>query len=218
MVRPITNTVNQIATDADIQSEMKWSRISRLRVSAYERMFTGIHQMIEGGFMQVQVMVVDSSLADHKAYSDGDADLGFTKFMFTVLFNYVKNQGQPQKLYAFLDDRVTKHRPEDTMQFLNMKAESRCGHQIPPFKTVQFVKSEKSRLVQLADLMAGIVGYDANMRHAQLNAARHKVEMVDRLRQEFGVASFGIATPERMRPGLRIWKLNMRPRRVRHRP
>lgn len=85
MAPRIAATVNHILGE-NAGSELKWGKISRQRSALYRQVYEAVWQMIEGNYLHFYALVVDTTRVNNHQYNDGDSDLGFTKFLFTLLF------------------------------------------------------------------------------------------------------------------------------------
>jgi Protein of unknown function (DUF3800) len=152
--------------------------------------------------------VVDTLQVDHAKYNEGDPELGFSKFLYTLLFKFARIYQTDYRFYVFLDERTTKHTPELLQTILNARARRQNVRDFDPYRTVEFVKSEKSRLIQLTDVITGAIAYDTNMHHLAPNAAAHKIEMVRHVAECVGVRRLALSTPVAGK-GFDIWHLDL---------
>ena len=177
----------------------------------YQALVTAYFQMLEAGFLHYYCLVVDNQEVDHKKYSGGDRDLGFTKFMFTLLYKFARVYKSQILFYAFLDDRTTKHTPDGLKRTLNARVRRDAPRGYNPYRLVTFVKSEKSRLIQATDVITGAIAYETNAHHLATGAARHKIETMRHVARCAGVPS--LALPTRYDgEGFDIWHLDLKRR------
>jgi hypothetical protein len=109
---------------------------------------TAYFQMLEAGYLHNYALVIDNNTVDHKTFNDGDHDLGFTKFMFTLLYKFARVNRSECLFYCFLDNRTTQHTPEPMKGMLNARVRRDIPRGYDPYRLVTFVESEKSRLIQ----------------------------------------------------------------------
>ena len=207
MAPRIAATLNHILGE-NAGSELKWGKITRQRAALYQQVYAAIWQLIEKNYLHFYALVVDTTRVDHRQYNDGDRDLGFTKFLFTLLFKFVRIHSRNSRFYVFLDDRTTQHTPDKLKVTLNAKCRKVIHRDFPPYRTVEFVDSKNSRLVQIADLMSGLIAYDTNMHYTKVGAAKHKADIMIETRKLFHVPSFSVPTPYDRADGFDIWHLD----------
>lgn len=107
-----------------------------------------------------------------------------------------------------MDDRTTRHTPDKLKLTLNAKCRGEIRRDFVPYRTVEFVDSKNSRLVQIADLLSGLIAYDLNKHYTKVGAAKHKVDLMNELRRMFKVPSFSVPTPYGRADGFDIWHLD----------
>ncbi len=187
-------------------TELKWQKVKRKTLPMYQALAKVYFEMLDRQWLYFYCLVVDSTLVDHKKYSEGDGDLGFTKFLFTLLFKFARTFRSQNLFYCFLDDRTTKHRPETMQQALNARVRRDMPRGYDPYRLVAFTKSEKSRLIQATDVITGAIAYELNQHHGAAAPAAHKVAMMNFVAKCAGV--YTLAAPTR-KPGARfdIWHL-----------
>ncbi len=209
MAPRIASTINHIMRSHGAEtSELKWGKFTRKSAAMYAHIYQSIWQMIDANYLQFNCLVVDTSKVNHRQYNDGDRDLGFTKFLFTILYKYARTRGHDNRFCVFLDDRTTKHTPDKLKETLNARFRKDSGINYSPYRIVEFANSRKSRLIQLADLLSGLIAYDTNMHYLALDAAAHKRDFLPEARGLFRVPSFAVPTPLPRGDGFDIWHLD----------
>lgn len=187
--------------------ELKWGKIKRQNIDMYDEVFQLLARMVDENQIEICALVVDTTKADHKKYSNGDADLGFTKFLFTMIYNFASRKSKHNNYYVYLDDRTTKHTTDKLRETLNAKSARLLD--CNPFRTVEFTDSEKSKMIQAADLICGVVGYETNMKHIDANASNHKKEILKRAKFHFKFGTFARPSPTFLRSKFNIWHLKL---------
>lgn len=173
----------------------------------YMAVADGFGQMITAGYLHYYALVVDTSKVDHKKYNEGDAELGFSKFLFTLLFKFARVYRADYNFYVFLDERTTKHTPELLRKILNARARRQKIRDFDPYRTVEFVKSEQSRLIQMTDVITGAIASATNMHYLAPEAAPHKTKMMHHVTKCVGVRNLAIPTPVAGK-GFDIWHID----------
>lgn len=203
----LAKSITTIQEKHGSSGELKWSKIKRLNIDMYDEIYQLLAKLAYENHIQICALVVDTTKADHKKYSNGDADLGFTKFLFTMLYNFASRKSKHNNYFVYLDDRTTKHTTEKLRETLNTKSSRLL--ECSPFRIVEFADSATSKVIQAADLISGIVAYEANMKHLALNASDHKKEILRRAKSHFKLHTFGRPTSTYLRSIFNIWFLKM---------
>jgi hypothetical protein len=181
----------------------------------WNRRNTGLHPQAVGltplmktGRIRFTCIVIDSHKSNHREYNEGDSELGFTKYTFTLLFKFARIHKRPMfppHFYVHLDKRETPYDPEVKRITLNYRDAADHGRDYEAYKLVHFVDSKKSSLIQMADVFTGIIAADWNRKH---NAV-HKQEMIDFVRIRWVLPALNLPTPIHIgRRGIDIWFLD----------
>jgi hypothetical protein len=178
MAPRIAATINHVIAPFGGTNELKWQKVKRKTLPMYTALTTAYFQMLDKDFLNYYCLVIDTQTVDHKKYNNGDHDLGFTKFLFTLLFKFSRVFKDRNLFYCFLDDRTTKHRPETMQVALNARVRRDAPRGYAPYRLVAFTKSEKSRLIQVTDVITGAIAYELNQHHGAAAPAAHKISLM----------------------------------------
>jgi hypothetical protein len=189
-------------------TELKWSSIRRHNVRMYKAAINATYLLMKSGTVSFHCLVVDSKKSNHKEYNEGDAELGFTRYTFTLLFKFARIHAKTTTsphFYVHLDQRTTPYDPDVTRITLNYKDRAEHGRDYEAYKLVHFVDSKKSRLVQMADVFSGAIAASWNKKHT----ASHKQEMIDFIQRRWLLSSLDQPTRRQRGPrGIDIWLLD----------
>jgi hypothetical protein len=190
-------------------SEIKWSKLRKHNLRMYKAAIDALYPLMRrDGLVRFHCLVVDNTLSRHQEYNEGDAELGFTKYTFTLLFKFARIHAKPVAppyFYVHLDKRDTPYDPEVTRITLNYRDASRHGRDYEAYKLVHFVDSKKSRLIQMADLFTGVVAADWNREHS----APHKQALIDHVRSRWALPALNQPTLRHLAlRGIDIWFLD----------
>lgn len=144
----------------------------------YEAAVDAYFTDLSRNLLQFYALVVDTHKADHKTYNDGDKEIGFSKYLFTLLYKFARIWPPDRRFYVFLDDRTTKHTPDATRRMLNARARKERGVSYDIYRNVQFCPSHESRLIQMTDVMTGAIAFETNGHHVAPGAATHKIKIM----------------------------------------
>lgn len=145
---------------------------------------------------------------NHRLYNEGDKEIGFNKMLFQLLYKLVREYRSRPRFYAFLDERTTKHTPDRLRTMLNAKAARDLKIVHNPYRVCRFRKSHDVRLIQLADVLTGAIGYKVNGQETRADAARCKLDLLDHITSAAGVSS--LAKPTQWPAnGFDIWHIDL---------
>lgn len=220
-----TDTAFKIATVFDetiqpfnVSSELKWTKVKRHSVRMYEEVMDAAFALIVTGHLTYQCIVIDTTKTDHKTYNEGDPEIGFNKYLFLLLDRYSYKYRSFPSFRAYLDRRETKHTPERMREMLNLRAAKR-KLVYEPFSSVQFIRSENSRLIQVADIITGAIAYTSNRQFLAAEAAKYRQKMADYIAQHAEMGTLANETPfPHSLAGFGIWHLRWGQPRRRYTP
>ncbi|MGE0580746.1 MAG: DUF3800 domain-containing protein [Steroidobacteraceae bacterium] len=190
--------------------EIKWTKVSQSKLHVY-RDFVDVHfQLVRELDAEFHGLVVDCTRIDHSEYNDGDPELGFNKFLYTLLNTRVGNRfGDHEGIVVHLDARTAARQPSELQEFLNRAAAKRRRESThSPFRRVAFRDSKNSRLLQLTDLLAGAIAWHKNDRDARDGASAVRTLFANEMAQKAGRHRFGADTP-RGNYAVSVWNLRM---------
>lgn len=143
--------------------------------------------------MWYRCLVLDSAKFDHGRYNQGDSNLGFRKFTYTLLLQYVRlNRSPNHSFYVYLDRKnAWNGTTEEFLEILNNGAFKEYG--VRPFRLAQQITSDSSVLLQMADIISGAIAYRTNLRELLRTSAAPKKRLSEFVRQQAGLPS--LATP-----------------------
>src|SRR5229473_5106595 len=64
--------------------ELKWTNLKGHKLNLYREVISAYFEMMDRRMLRNQCLVIDNNHVNHDLYSEGDHDLGFTKFMFVL--------------------------------------------------------------------------------------------------------------------------------------
>lgn len=150
-------------------SELKWEKLGKLEQPMYEAFIGALFDTFKSENVRFHSIVVDMTKANDAKYNEGNSEIGFSKYVFTLLNKYTSLHKQLDPIFkVYLDERDTTHTLDTTRRSLNRRAFNDYGHwKYPIFDTIEYVKSHEHRLVQAADIITGAVAYIWNGHHEQ---------------------------------------------------
>lgn len=194
-------------------SEMKWTTVNKRKLPACQAMIEHYFRSLVIRGATFHALVVDSWALDHRSYNGGDGELGFNKFIYTLLLHKIgKPNGRDHKIIVDLDARTAARIPQELQDCLNngLKRDLGSAH-YPVFKRVAFRDSKSTRLLQLSDILTGCVAWHKNDHDARPEASVWKAGLANHVASGLNLRRLGACSP-RGEVRLNVWNLNLRPR------
>lgn len=149
--------------------------------------------------MRYRALMVESRHIDRKIDKDANREDMLAKFIFTLVYFFVKEFGENLDYCVFIDSPDGEECSSVALQcMLNNRCSSELGFENRPFKQVTYVRSENSRLIQAVDLLTGAVAYETNGLHRATNASKHRQRLWANMLAASTLSSF--ATPTKFWP------------------
>ncbi|MFZ4764658.1 MAG: DUF3800 domain-containing protein [Roseimicrobium sp.] len=149
----LKQAVNALADQHRVGGEFKWGKLSPSRAAFY--------QALQGWFFAVglelrfRCIVVPKKDVDLVKFHQSDAELGFYKFYYQLLHHWIDDFNDYQIFCDYKRDRVPDrlHTLQRCLDNSNLTAS---------VKTLQWVRSEESVLIQAVDVLTGAVSAKLN--------------------------------------------------------
>lgn len=216
LVREADDLISHIlATHGMPESELKWTKISRGKLPCYQSVIDAYFTELVKQGAEFHAVIVDCHGLDHHAYNDGDADLGFNKFLFSLLNYRVGFRfGMSEKIVVDLDARNSSRHPRELQECLNRTFARK--HKSPmhfPFSRVAHRDSRGSRLIQVADLLTGAVAWHKNEHDLKPGASPAKSSIAQSIAQCVAVDRLGARSSPKWETRLSTWNHALRDRK-----
>ncbi|WP_345541738.1 DUF3800 domain-containing protein [Variovorax defluvii] len=157
--------------------EVKWTKVSKSKLDFYREYVDVFFDASAADEMHFCALYVDTFTFNHHKYNGGQRDLGFNKLIYQLMLHkFGRRYGRSHDLHVYLDDRTTKHNPEQMRPMLNSDL-AKWGINGQPFKRLHFRDSKGCDLIQLNDLLVGTVGFKRNLHDKVPGCAPHKIAL-----------------------------------------
>jgi hypothetical protein len=188
-------------------SEMKWTKVSRGKLLAYERVVTEFFDPPWRKFVQFHSLVVDTHKQNHARFNLGSREIGFNKEIYQLCQKFRRVYGSGV-LHVYPDSRDTPQPTEELRSILNFGARKKGDSRPWPFRRLHFVSSAASQIIQLTDILTGAVAFRVNGRHSVEGASPAKIALADHI---MGLAGIRDASRETAATGkFTIWHRQLR--------
>lgn len=179
-----------------LSGELKWRKLSPSRRLAYEAFVDAFFSLHEERIVDWHVMFLEAGRIDHAAYSGGDKELGFNKFLYQFLFHRIRQYPDARPVRIYLDSRTTRHDPDRSLRpILNNALRREFRTDSGPVAHVHFLDSKKSHLLQVNDIILGAMAYLRNDRHLGLRASAAKTAVAKDIMARAGLTGLSRNTP-----------------------
>lgn len=161
--------------------EVKWQKVSKSKLAFYKAYVDVFFDASAVDEVHFHALYVDTHTFNHHKYNGGEAEIGFNKLIFQLLLHkFGRKYGASKRIKVFLDHRTTKHDPEEMRPMLNREL-AKWGVHNDPFRQIRFRDSKICDLIQLNDLLVGIVGFKRNRRDKAPGCALHKIDLAEHI-------------------------------------
>lgn len=140
------HAIKSIRAKHNFRGEIKWNKVSESKLPFYKEL---IDCFFESSDISFRCIAVDSKKIDLNAFHESDHELGFYKFYYQLLHNWVK----PSNEYnIFVDYKSMK----DKDRLPTLKRVLNNANPLSNILNIQSVHSRESDLIQLCDLLLGL--------------------------------------------------------------
>jgi hypothetical protein len=143
-------------------SEVKWERIRRFKLDC---IYAWLEAFLHSDGTWFEAIVIEKRLVDWQREHGGDKDLGFYRYYSLLLSNRMEVGHEYE---VTVDSRNSRSKTPliDLLMYSNTLFERRHRQSVlPPIRRISAQDSKQERLVQLADLLLGVVSSSYQPRH-----------------------------------------------------
>lgn len=178
-----------------MHSELKWQKVSRGKLVEYQRFVDLLFE--HKPRIRFKSIVVDTHQMNNRKYNKGDKDLGLYKMMYQLLLHSFGRLLLPNHCCVVtLDQRTTQHHTlAELAAVLNNGLKKRYGFANKRVRNIQAADSASSPMIQLADVLMGAVGYQANEDDRKQEASEAKIALAKYIAQKAGLIHLRQDTP-----------------------
>ena len=181
----IKDEIKQIREKYSKLGEMKWKKVSPVTADMYKELidlFFGMYQI------RFRAICIKADEVDNDTFNEGSGELGFYKFYFQLVQHWLV----PGNEYSiFLDHKINAnpHRASTLQRILRTTSPA-------TIRQVQALPSEQSVLIQLADVLTGVVAssFNKTIKGTKLELAQkiecylgHPISSTGLMEQKFNV-------------------------------
>lgn len=158
-----------------IGGEFKWRKVTPSKIDFYKSLISWFYDQKDN--LRFRCIAIDYSQVDLMKFHDNDQELGFYKFYYQMIHHWIHDFNE----YAMFCDFKSNRRRDRLNVLQQCLSHSNLSATI---KIVQAVRSKESVLIQLTDLLIGIVSarlnQGTNTSPAKLELLRHLETLLGR--------------------------------------
>jgi len=159
--------IHQLRDKYHIGGEFKWLKVSPSKINFYEELISWFFDQHLS--LRFRCIAIDHQKVNLVHFHDGDQELGFYKFYYQMLHHWILDFN---KYTIFCDTKTNKHKDR-------FKTLQRClnySNIFSEIENVQAIHSKESVLIQLTDVLTGIVSARLNQ---SINCGSAKERLVN---------------------------------------
>lgn len=190
--------INTLKRKYGIYGEFKWGNVSNNKLMFYTEL-VNLFFMPENRDIYFRCVVIDALEVNNEQYNDSDQELGYYKFYYQLLHNWLSCENE---YYIFTDFKTNK----DRNRLHELKRITNRGMNGEKIKIIQAIDSKESVILQLQNILMGTVAYKFNFRNDGQSAAKN--ELVSLVENHLGQAIVPMQKNEQKR--FNIFKISLR--------
>lgn len=150
----INRDLSALKKRVGLGAELKWSRVSLKKLDSYKEIseYFWISQ-----YINYRAIIVDQSSVDYSRFHDGDKELGFYKFYYEMLEEWLYSDNDYNILLDFKNNTDMKRLPK-----LHSVLRNFGQPRLISISNLTSIDSSQSNIAQLCDVLTGAVAADAN--------------------------------------------------------
>lgn len=187
---------------------MKWANVPSKASSKYMRFYTDIIDLYfkynAAGYMYFRAVVVNPTYQDaHPIFNNSDPEEGFYKLYYQLIYHTLRPEHRYHIRPAYRDvSKKVKEldataRLEELRSSLNhaINRDNNYSLDVLPVLSIAHRFAKDRRLIQLADIFMGAVGYHWNGLHMQEDANEGKTYLASYIASKLGREDLRFFTP-----------------------
>lgn len=164
-VEPIVRAIKAIRTKYGYATEIKWTKLIAKQLPFYLEL---VDLFIESSSMRFKATVVtNKQLLDHTQYNQGSHGTFYYKIAYYTLRDFLEND-RSYRIHLDYMDTQGKIRSRKLLDILG-------GQKPTCFLTAQTLRSHESQLIQLCDLLIGMLSYARRFQPEARTATKSKI-------------------------------------------
>lgn len=192
----ISKTLKAIKRENEINGEVKWHKVSDKVWQHYAKL---IDFFFEHDELRFRIIIVDQERVGYGAYHNSDPELGFYKFYYHMLHQWIEAGNEYLILLDFKNNKGANRFSELKSVLVNK------FRGVSHIRDLTVVDSHQSHLMQLCDLLTGAVAADFN---SDIRPASAKRLLASYIASRLGWDNLAVSTSREMQK-FNIFKINL---------
>lgn len=168
--------INELKKEYRIVKEFKWGNVSDNKIEFYKAL---VDLFFDSDFRDIcfRCVVIDALEIDNEKYNDDDQELGYYKFYYQLIHNWVNSR---DTYYVFTDYKTNKEkdRLQELRRILNRQ------YFQDNIEIIQAINSAESVILQFQNILMGTVSYRYNYGDSGTSVA--KSQLVSYVEEKLG--------------------------------
>ncbi|MCF1459309.1 MAG: DUF3800 domain-containing protein [Shewanella sp.] len=209
----ITSCFEELKSYNNIGGEVKWTKVSKSKLDAYKSFIDGYFTLCDQHQICFHSIIIDQTQVKHGKFNQGDVETGFSKFIYQLLVSSIgRKYASKHEFNVYLDYRTIDNqetRLSELKNVMNNGISLRFNEHHKPYKRVEYRRSKKETLLQVADLLIGAIGFHKNGRHLIKESSAHKKDLANHIAKHIRVKVLGNNSPFN-ETKFNVWNINLR--------
>lgn len=161
----LKSDIKNLKNEYGIRGEFKWGNVSNNKIDFYKAL---ISLFFAHNDVMFRCVVIDASEVDNKKYNESDQELGYYKFYYQLLHNWLDSKND---YYVFTDFKTNKERD----RLHELQRITNLGLYGGRIKILQAIDSKESLILQMQNILMGTVAYKFNYRDMGQSIAKNEL-------------------------------------------
>ena len=209
-------SMSKFRSETKMHAELKWRKVSNQKIQEYRRFIDYFFAQNNTDQLHFHALIIDNHKVDHRAFSQGDKELGFYKFYYQLLLNCFGRRycgrNPKAKIHVYLDYRNSRYSLEELKTILNAGIRKRWGVTTSPFRSIEPRDSKRSEIIQINDIVLGAIGFQKNGYDLVAGSSAAKRNLMAYIVEQVGLKNLKDGTPISQKR-FTIWNFKLRERK-----
>lgn len=165
----LKSRIKKLKEKHKVFGELKWGTVSDNKIEFYKEIIDLFFEFKED--LSFRTVVINSMDVDNKMFNNNDAELGYYKFYYQLIYHWIELTGDSKSIYYIYTDFKTNkvnNRLEVMKKLLNMVCLSKI-------ELIQPINSKESEILQMQNILMGAVGYKYNFGKNGTSSAKMEI-------------------------------------------
>lgn len=184
---------------------LKWERVRDSNLHRYTTLMDRFFAMSRDQAVDLCAVVFDTHRVDHRTHNNGDAELGFHKWIAQHLLSHSRSLGRHATFECFYAERSSRRWLQEVKDAVNNMARIHYRDGAHRVVRLEYREYKREPIFQIADILIGAIGCAWNQTHK----AGPKAELMNHIRRSAGLATLAEPTSWERR-NFDIWEFQLR--------